>query len=75
MNILYPENPTRVLAEEQDEYQNLPIVDIKVNGVDYMVSCWEPTKDELKMLNKGGFITLSIMGMSHPPVMLEVQNG
>lgn len=35
------------------------------------VSSWEPTPAELKLLNAGGSIRLSIVG-SQPPVMLDV---
>jgi len=37
-----------------------------------MLSFWQPNKEELELLNAGHGIILSIMGNSHPPVMLEV---
>ncbi len=35
-------------------------------------SAWEPTPDELAMLNAGGSVILSIVG-GQPPVMLSVE--
>jgi hypothetical protein len=35
-------------------------------------SAWEPTPDELAMLNAGGSVLLSVVG-GQPPVMLGVQ--
>ena len=73
MNILKPENTTRVLAENQDEYENLPIVDVVLpDGVPVMLSCWKPSPEELQTLNEGGYVTLGIVGTQHPPVMLYV---
>lgn len=37
-----------------------------------LVTRWEPTPDELKMLNEGGSVELWVWGTrSHPPVMLQ----
>lgn len=73
MQIMRPENTTRVLAENQDEFENLPIVDVVLpDNVPAMLSCWKPTPEELQTLNEGGFVTLGILGVSHPPVMLYV---
>ena len=35
-------------------------------------SAWEPTPEELLMLNAGGFVVLSVPG-GQPPVMLTVE--
>jgi hypothetical protein len=35
-----------------------------------MLSRWEPTPDELEILNAGGSVELSIVGRAHPPVSL-----
>lgn len=41
---------TRRLAEDQDEYFALSIKDSVLNGVDVMVSSWEPTPKEVEIL-------------------------
>ena len=35
-----------------------------------MLSRWEPTPDELVILNAGGSIELAVVGIAHPPVSL-----
>lgn len=73
MKIVKPENATRVLAQSQDEYLNLPIVDIaRDDGVNVMVSLWQPSPDELEALNNGACISLGILGTNHPPVIVFV---
>lgn len=66
-------NATRVLAENQDQYYALAIRDEQVNGLNQMTSVWEPTPEELAMLNAGGAVRLTILGSGHPPVMLSAQ--
>jgi len=66
---------TRVLAESQDEYHALAIKDELLDGHPVMVSRWEPTPRELKVLNEGGAVSLSIMGTIHPPVLIGVVSG
>lgn len=66
-------NLTRVLAESQDEYYALAIRDEIVDGINHMTSVWEPTPAELRMLNEGGAVRLTILGLAHPPVMLTTQ--
>lgn len=51
-----------------DDVRDLHIV--LLDG-DIFVSRWEPTPDELAMLNSGGSVELQIMG-SQPPVALKV---
>ncbi len=67
-------NATRILGEEQEEYHALPILDQEVEGVNCMTSRWQPTAEELEMLNAGGAVLLTIIGMVHPPVMLRTQS-
>lgn len=66
-------NATRILAEGQDEYHALAILDDEVDGVRYMTSVWEPTLRELADLNAGGAVRLTILGTAHPPVMITTQ--
>lgn len=73
MDIVTPKNATRVLAENQDEYLNLPIVDAPMkNGANVMLSLWRPTPEELQAINDGACVTLGIVGRQHPPVMIFV---
>ncbi|KZZ22337.1 hypothetical protein A3753_12890 [Sulfitobacter sp. HI0082] len=66
-------NATRVLAEAQDEYYALAILDEVIDGTPHMTSVWEPTPKELAMLQEGGAVRLSIIGTVHPPVMITTQ--
>lgn len=70
------------LAEHQDEYQTLPVLarnvtvacnDGEVADVPCMTSAWKPTRDELALLLDGGYVALSVLGLQHPPVMLNVE--
>lgn len=66
---------TRVLGKSQG-YLGLPIRDEVMNDsvtgpqTPVMVTAWEPTPDELAVLNAGGTIYLRIVGTGHPPVMM-----
>lgn len=68
---------TRVIGKSQG-YYGLPLRDVllndTVNGPDTpaMVTAWIPTPDELAALNAGAPIHLTILGGSHPPVMMGV---
>ena len=55
-------NATRRLAESQDEFTSLSILDEEVDGVPYMTSLWEPSPQELRDLIAGGHVRLSIIG-------------
>lgn len=35
-------------------------------------SFWVPDTEELKALNEGGGVMVTIMGSAHPPIMVEV---
>ena len=74
MNPIKLINASRTLAQGQDEYEALDIMDADVAGANCMFSVWEPSADELEALNNGGKIQLGIMGGVHPPVMLLVQD-
>lgn len=68
---------TRVLAEGQDEYHALAVKDGVVELPDgrvvpAMTSAWEPTPKELRILMAGGSVRLTILGLVHPPLMMEV---
>jgi hypothetical protein len=68
---------TRVIGKSQG-YMGLPlrdeIVDCKVNGAGTpsMVTAWHPTPKELAALNAGAPVHVRILGVGHPPIMVEV---
>lgn len=71
------EGCTRVLGKTQG-YLGLPIRDITINevvlgaGSAAMQSAWEPTTGEMRLLKEGASIILTVMGTTHPPVMMTV---
>lgn len=80
MNPTKIKNATRVLAEAQDEFEALAIRDEVVNvpGVgkcSTMVSHWRPSPSELALLTLDGVVQLRILGATHPPVILSVEDG
>ena len=71
------EGVTRVIGKSQG-YLGLPLRDEVIHctvtgeGTPAMVSAWQPTPDELARLNAGASVHLRVIGIQHPPVMLEV---
>ena len=75
MQIIRIAGTTRTLGKAQG-YLGLPlrdiVVDDPVNGPSpAMETAWEPTPDELSMLNAGAPVILCILGSGHPPVVLR----
>lgn len=70
------EGTTRTLGKSQG-YLGLPIKDaiLNVGGVEFpvMISAWEPTPEDLRILNEGGKIYLAVFGKSHPPVLMSTK--
>jgi len=66
---------TTQLAEEQDEYQTLPILVNFIDGAMVRTSYWKPNLAEIKILENGGSIALSIYGEVHPPVDINIEEG
>ncbi len=68
---------TRILGKSQG-YLGLPLRDEVVNctvngdGTPAMVTAWLPTPAELAALNAGAAVHVRILGVSHPPMMVEV---
>lgn len=71
------EGTTRTLGKSQG-YIGLPLRDemtdctVGGEGTPSMVTAWEPTPDELARLNAGAPVLLRVIGVAHPPVMIEV---
>lgn len=55
--------------EKSGSCSHLAIADFDVGG-NVMQSIWEPSPDELAMLNEGGFVVLNVRGTGHPPVFV-----
>jgi hypothetical protein len=77
MHIGRVEGATRVIGKQQG-YLGLPIRDELINetvngeGTPCMVTAWLPTGEEIQALNAGALIHLRVLGVTHPPVMVEV---
>lgn len=57
MDSIIPKNYTRMLAEDQPEYNNLAIIDAPIDLEGHKVNCmysyWKPSPEDLIMLNNG----------------------
>ena len=52
---------------------SLPIRDLELGGVQFMLSAWEATPYELELLNKGASIHLYVQGVVHPIVSVCIE--
>jgi hypothetical protein len=72
------ENATRVLGAPSDWRDDgmscigLPIRDVETSKGNFMLSAWEPTAEELALLNVGQSLYLWIRGYQHPVVAITV---
>ena len=77
MIIGHIEGCTRILGKSQG-YLGLPLRDEFINSrvtgslTPIMVSAWLPTPDELALLNRGASIHVKLVGLAHPPIIVEV---
>lgn len=71
------EGATRVLGKSQG-YLGLPVRDTEITcavsgeGTPCLTTAWHPTPDELAALNAGAAVHVRLIGISHPPIMVEV---
>lgn len=74
----HPSN-TRVLGapagwdQQQLECSALAITDVTVDEQPAVVSFWQPSTEELAILNAGGTIALWVFGRDMPPVALHAE--
>lgn len=72
----HPSNNDVLAAPESmshDECRSLAITRVQYAGAGLgVVSYWQPTAAQIALLNAGRPVWLSVMGMTHPPVMLGV---
>lgn len=68
-------NRTRRLDEDEETpYNSLDICDqLLPDGTPAMCSLWKPSEGELELLKAGRPVRLTILGVAHPPVMVEVE--
>ncbi|WP_029002745.1 hypothetical protein [Azorhizobium doebereinerae] len=77
MQIGHVDGATRIAGESQG-YQGLPIRDEIINcsvggeGTPAMITAWFPTPDEIARIVAGAPVLSSIIGTTHPPIMLTV---
>lgn len=57
---------------EHGKCSSLPIKDSEFEGRRWMQSVWHPTPDEIDRIIAGGAVQLSIEGVLHPVVALDV---
>jgi hypothetical protein len=68
---------TRVIGKSQG-YLGLPVRDEVINeavtgpATPCMVTAWLPTPKEMEVLNAGGAVHVRLIGIAHPPIMVEV---
>lgn len=71
------EGCTRVLGKAQG-YLGLPVLDCLITeavngpGTPAMKTSWEPTPAELRRLVAGAPVVVTIIGVQHPPIVVEV---
>jgi hypothetical protein len=77
MNAVQHSSNTRVLGAPRGWVQGelpvhaLPITDaIAGDKVPTVLSFWKPDAEELAMLNAGGLVSLSVVGITMPPVAI-----
>lgn len=57
--------------ERDGKCAGLPILDAQMpDGQAVMISAWQPTPEDLKVLQQGGSVYLWVFGRSHPVVAM-----
>lgn len=56
-----------------DDVDSLHIMRGVEDGYHTVTSFWRPEPGELELLQRGGYIKLTALGVTHPPVRLEVE--
>lgn len=67
-------NATLAPAEgDEDSVDTLHVQRGKIKGTDLIVtrSFWQPTPEELALLNEGGAVCLQVFGHSHAPLRID----
>ena len=59
----------------EDQCGDLPIAREEIDGVPYVWSFWQPEPEELEAINEGKPVALRFVGVTHPPVSVNVLAG
>jgi hypothetical protein len=51
----------------------LPVEVLRDEHGTVMRSMWRPSREDLEILNDGGYVVLSVLGTMHPPVALYTE--
>jgi len=65
------EGTTRRLGKAQG-YNGLPVKDHVIDGLRAMTTSWQPTPAEIKAIADGAPIHVTLLGSSHPPILLAL---
>ena len=65
-------NPPQGWDQNQLPCDSLHVVVGDYCGQPSITSHWQPSDEELEMLNRGGVIALSIIGLGMPPVAINI---
>jgi hypothetical protein len=75
MNLARINNATRSFGPppgvSDNDCSHLPIRDMSYGSFKGMQSAWIPTEEELKLLNNGGCVILTVFSRVHPMVSLH----
>ena len=56
-----------------EECKALPITRVRwADGVDGVASFWLPSSEEMRLLNAGKAVRISVIGRTHPPIYIGV---
>lgn len=78
MRSVKPNGATQKLKPPKDwDHTKIPCDDLwikawVIEGIPYLASAWLPTPEELKKLNEGGPVLITILNPTMPPVAVEV---
>lgn len=80
-HVAHPSNNAELAAPPgmtPDQCQALPITRILYDqagggSIPACVSYWQPSEEQLALLNAGRPVWLSVLGMTHPPLCLGVE--
>lgn len=60
-------------TEHEPPVDALPVIQAVQDNVPVIQSFWKPNAEELKAMNEGHWIILTIIGRGMPPVLLQVE--
>jgi len=64
-----------IYAEDQEEYESLPVFKPEGDEQGLVICCFELTKEEIELINSNGKIWLSTLTFNHPlqPILLSAE--